>query len=153
LYELEHATSVKTPWRGFEKMKTFSFFDRRERLMKRTRNILLTGLIGAAALIATSSASAFWGNWGGGPWNWGGWNNGWGGSPWGWGGGYPYYGGYPYGGGWGGYPYGGGWGGGPWGYGGGYPYYGGYAPYGGTYAYPSTTTTAKPAAEKKADKE
>ena len=123
--------------------------------MKSTRKMLLAGLIGAATILATSSASAFWGNWGSSPWNWGGWGNSWGhnwgggpwgGGPWGYGGGYPYYGGY------GGYPYYGGWGnswGSPWGYGGGYPNYGGYgygySPYS-TYAYPTTTT--KPAAKK-----
>jgi hypothetical protein len=61
--------------------------------MKNTRKLLLATLVGAATIIATSSASAFWGNWGnwgGGPWggnSWGGgpWGNSWGGSPWGWG--------------------------------------------------------------------
>ena len=130
--------------------------------MKDTRRLLLAGLIGAATILATSSASAFWGgnSWGGSPFNWGGWGNSWGnnwgGGPWGggypgyggWGGGYPGYGGY------GGYPGYGGWGGGyPYGGYGGYPNYGGgyggYAPYGGGYTYPSTTTT-RPAPAKKA---
>jgi hypothetical protein len=103
-------------------------FQPEERQMSKARKLLLTGLLGAATILATTSASAFWGGWGGGPWNWGGWNNGWGngwgnnwGGPWGYGG-YPGYG-------WGGgYPGYGGWGGG-------YPYYGGYgaAPYYGGY--------------------
>ncbi|MCB1775504.1 MAG: hypothetical protein KDI88_17960 [Gammaproteobacteria bacterium] len=104
--------------------------------MKKARKLLLAGMIGAATVVVSTSASAFWGNWGGGPWNWGGWNNGWGngwGNSWGgpWGGGYPGY-----------------------GWGGGYPYYGGgygYTPYASTYAYPSTTTSQS-AATKKADK-
>ena len=125
--------------------------------MKKARKLLLSGLIGTAAILATSSASAFWGGWGGpfSGWgnNWGGgpWGNSWGGSPWGWGGGYPYYGGgYPYYGGWGGgYPHYGGWGGG-------YPHYGGwgggYTPYYGGYTYPSTTTTPSKPATKSTEK-
>jgi hypothetical protein len=112
------------------------------------RKKLIAGLFGAAAILATSSASAFWGGWGGNSWmpwsnGWGnGWGNSWGGSPWGWGGGYPGYGG------WGGYPGYGGWGGG-------YPYYGGgygYTPYSGAYTYPSTTTSKPATTKKKADK-
>ncbi len=113
--------------------------------MKDTRKFLLAALIGAATILATSSASAFWGSWGSSPWNWGGWGNSWG-NNWGggpWGGGPWGYGGGPWG---GGYPYYGGWGGG-------YPYYGGYGytPYSGSYTYPSTTTTQK-APAKKAEK-
>ncbi len=100
---------------------------------------LLVGVAAAAAILATSSAHAFWG---GGPFNWGGWGNNWGGP---WGGGYPGYGGwgggYPYGGGYGGYPsYGSGYGA--------YPYADsdyGYAPYSGGYG---TSTPSKPAAKK-----
>ena len=90
--------------------------------MRRIDKNLIAGAVVSSALVA-GSASAFWNDWGGGPWG--------GGGPW-YGGGYPYYGGYgyPYGGwggyrGWGGgYPYYGGWGGGYPGYGwGGYPGY------------------------------
>jgi hypothetical protein len=77
--------------------------------MRRFAKKLLAGALVGSAL-AAGSASAFWNDWGGGPWG--------GGGPW-YGGGYPYYGG------WGGYPGYGGWGG--------YPSYG-------TYAYPTTTT-------------
>ena len=71
-------------------------------------------LVGSLAL-ATAPASAWWGNWGGGPWYGGPWY-----------GGYPYYGGWghPYYGGWG-HPYYGGWGHPGWG-GWGYPLYGAY---------------------------
>jgi hypothetical protein len=89
--------------------------------MKKSSHVLIAALVGGAAVLASTSAGAFFG-----PFSWmrgGGWGPGWGGwgDPW-WGGGYyPYWGGYsPY---WGGY----------YPYGGGYPYWG--YPYGG-WGYP-----------------
>jgi hypothetical protein len=113
---------------------------------KLLKTVALAGSLGLATAAFTTDANAWWGPWGGGPWN--GLGNGWGdgdfsmnfsgrGSGYGrgYGYGYPYYGGYgPYG-----YP---GWGG--------YPGYG-YAPYG--YGYPPVVPPAPaPAAPKKDSK-
>ena len=103
-------------------------------MMKKTRLLVLTALLGGGVLMSTS-ANAFMGPFN--PWNW---DRGWGGyGPYG----YPGYGYTPYG---YGYP---GWGAPGYGYS---PY--GYAPYGAAYpyAYPGTYgyPTAQPA-EKKSD--
>jgi hypothetical protein len=91
--------------------------------MKQLTSPLVKTLLLASLVMATGTASAWFGNWFN-PWrSWG--------NPW-YGGGYPYHGyGYP---GWGGYGY-------P-GYGYGYPGWGAY-PYGG-YGYPAWTLPAAP---------
>jgi hypothetical protein len=120
----------------------------RRRTMKKHWLTAASVMLSGAAALATTSAQAFWGNWGGGgPWYGGPWYGG----P--WYGGYPYYGGwgYPYGG-WG-YPYYGGWG---YPYGGwGYPYYGGWGyPYGGWgHPYAVAPPVAAPAAPAKSKSE
>ncbi len=97
-------------------------------MKKQILTILKSSVLASLLMLGVTSANAFWGSWGGGPW--------YGGGPW-WGGyGYPYYGG------WGGYPYGG-WGYRGWGYPyggwGGYPYGGWGYPYGGWGGYPYMT--------------